>query len=119
MKPLTHANSSVKKYGGVVDDYLDIHTFLDLSKAGHAHVTHRAIFHNALGPFIVEMAFGYYITNSAGKQVSTRQLAEDHIIEDLGFIPTIEKWLKNLPVEPWMDRISQAKITKRNWKNYD
>lgn len=23
-------------------------------------------------------------------------------MEDCGFIPTIEKWLKDAPVEPWM-----------------
>ena len=36
------------------------------------------------------------------KLVSVRDVAEDHVKEDLGTIPTIERWLKNLPVEPWM-----------------
>ena len=28
-KPLIHARNSVKRYGGSVDDYLEIHNFMD------------------------------------------------------------------------------------------
>lgn len=36
------------------------------------------------------------------KEVCVRDIIEDHIIEDLGFIPDISRWLKKLPIEPWM-----------------
>lgn len=44
------------------------------------------------------------ITNSAGKQVPIRLLAEQHVIEDAGFIPTLEDYLGELPRKPWMYR---------------
>lgn len=115
MKPLTHAQISVKKYGGRIEDYMEIHTFFDTSKATLADVRHRAILHSAFGCFLVEKVFGPYIKNSDNKNISTRQLAEDHIVDDLGFIPTVEKWLKNLPLEPWMDgRAKKIRTFRKN-----
>jgi len=102
MKPLIHAKVSKKKYGGVVEDYLPIHDFIDSTKSALPDVRHRALLHSSFGIFLVERVFGTYITNSAGKQVSVRDLAEEHVIQDLGFIPTVEKWLGALPIEPWM-----------------
>lgn len=122
MKPLNHAKGSVKRYGGETDDYLEIHTFMDSSKITYADVRHRAILHNSFGPFIAEKVFGYYLTNSEGKKIPVRQIAEDHIVEDLGFIPSVEDWLKTMPRLPWMDVVSNAKHNKKNftwkeWKN--
>lgn len=102
MKPLLHARSSARKYGGEPDEYLAIHDFIDGSKAALPDVRHRAIFHSAFGCFVVEKVFGTYFVNSAGRQVSVRDIAEDHILEDLGFIPTLEKWFVNMPIERWM-----------------
>jgi hypothetical protein len=102
MKPLLHAKSSVRKYGGDVRDYLPIHDFIDSTKAAMPDVRHRAILHSAFGIFLVEKVFGTYITNAQGKDVSVRDLAEDHVIEDLGFIPTMEHYLKNMQIQPWM-----------------
>jgi hypothetical protein len=102
MKPLIHAKISVKKYGGVVEDYLPIHDFIDSSKVALPDVRHRAMLHSAWGIFLTEKIFGTYIVNSDNKQVSVRDLAEDHVIQDLGFIPTLEDWLKTMPIEGWM-----------------
>lgn len=102
MKPLIHAKVSVKKYGGRVEDYLPIHDFIDSSKASLPDVRHRAILHSSFGCFLVERIFGTYIKNADGKDVSVRDLAEEHIIQDLGFIPTVERWLETMPIEPWM-----------------
>lgn len=99
---MIHAERSAKKYGGSLYDYLPIHDFMDSSKAVLPDVRHRAIFHSAFGAFIVEKVFGTTITNVDGKVVSTRDIAEDHIIEDLGTIPTLEKWLSKMPIESWM-----------------
>ena len=102
MKPFLHAKLSVKKYGGKPEDYQAIHDFIDSSKASHPDVRHRAILHSSFGCFVVEKVFGTTITNSAGKQVCVRDIAEEHIMQDLGFIPTVEKYLNNMTIQPWM-----------------
>ena len=99
MKPLLHANISVKTHGGNVDDYLPIHNFIDSSKVAMPDMRHRAILHSAFGCFLVEQMFGTYIVNSAGKKISTRDIAEEHILQDLGFIPTMEHYLKNMQLQ--------------------
>jgi len=63
----------------------------------HAKSSVRAILHSAFGIFLVEKVFGTYITNSDGRRISVRELGEQHVIEDLGFISTMKKWLTNLP----------------------
>lgn len=110
MKPLIHAKVSVKRWGGLVEDYLPIHEFIDSSKIAMPDVRHRAVLHSSFGCYMAERIFGTYITNAAGKDVSVRDIAEEHIQEDLGFIPTIENWLEELPLKPWM---SGAKKRRR------
>lgn len=102
MKPYYHARLSVKKYGGEIEDYMDIHNFMDSSKSALADVRHRAIMHSSFGCYLVEQIFGVTIENSKSKVVNVRDLAEDHILEDLGFIPSLDKWLRNMRIEPWM-----------------
>lgn len=102
MKPLIHAKISRKRYGGKVEDYIPLHEFIDSSKIAYPDVKHRAILHSSFGCYMAVQVFGTYITNSDGKDVSIRDLAEDHIIDDLGFIPTVEKWLENMDFKPWM-----------------
>jgi len=114
MKPLIHAKMTVKKYGGKPEDYLAIHNFIDQTKMCMPDVRHRALLHSSFGCYMVEQMFGVYITNSEGKDVSTRDVAEEHIIQDLGFTPTVEKWLGNLPIETWM-----GGAVKRNVMSFD
>lgn len=103
MNTLYHAKSSVHKWGGHVDDYFPIHDFLDSTKASMPDVRHRAILHNAFGIFVVEKVFGHSITNADGRDVPVREIAERHVIEDLGFIPTVQDWLQcvSLKAVPW------------------
>jgi hypothetical protein len=102
MKPYIHAKSSAAKYGGEPEDYLVVHDLMDSSKAALPDVRHRALFHSAFGIFMVEKMLGTTLINSDGKQVSVRDIAEQHIMEDLGFIPTVETWFRNMKIEPWM-----------------
>jgi len=102
MKPLIHSKISVKRHGGTVEDYLPIHDFIDSTKSNMPDVRHRALLHSSFGCFVVEKVFGTYIVNSDGKDVSVRDIAEEHVIDDLGFIPTVERWLEKLPIETWM-----------------
>jgi len=112
MKPLLHANISVKAHGGVVEDYLPIHDFIDSSKQCMPDMRHRAVLHSAFGCYLAERVFGTYITNADGKRVSVRDIAEEHIIQDLGFIPTVEQYLNNLTFQEWMGGSRKRKNTK-------
>lgn len=99
-----HAQSSAKKFGGKVHDYLEIHDFLDSSKQTYADFRHRALLHNTFGIFICEKIFGHTITNSDGKQIPVRVIAEQHVREDHnGKIPTPQEWLQSIQMEPWMN----------------
>lgn len=102
MKPWLHAKVSVKKWGGKEEDYMPIHDFLDSSKACHADMRHRAILHSSFGCFIAERVFGTNITNSDGKLVSVRDVAEQHIIDDMGKIPNVSEYLDGMPLYDWL-----------------
>ena len=83
-----HAVSSARKFGGTASDYQPIHDWLDGSKVIIADFRHRTLRHHAEGCFAAECLFGTTITNSDGKQVPVRLVAEQHIREDLGRIPS-------------------------------
>lgn len=102
MKPWEHSISSSKKFGGSPSDYLKIHDWFDQTKSHVGNNCHRAILHNSFGVFLAEQMFGHVITNSENKQISVREIGEQHIFEDLGFIPTVSDYLENLQYQPWM-----------------
>lgn len=115
MKPYLHAQNSVKRYGGKVEDYLEIHDWFDSTKSAWADVRHRAVLHSTFGIYVAEQVFGHTLTNSDGKIVQVRDVAEDHVAEDFGGkIPTIEQWLKDLPIEAWMTGKGQAAFQERD-----
>jgi hypothetical protein len=100
--PLHHSISSQKKHGGTIEDYLPIHNWFDETKAHFPDMRHRALRHHSEGIFWCEEKFGTYITNSDGKMVPVRVIGEQHIIEDVGFIPTIADYLKEMNQTAWM-----------------
>ena len=105
-KPIYHAMSSVKRYGGVVEDYIEIHNLMDSSKSAIADNRHRALTHNSwFVGVIIEKIFGVTMTNSDGRIFSTRQIAEEHCLEDFNnrFIPSASDYLNNMEWEEWMD----------------
>lgn len=104
MNTLYHCKGSISKWGGTIEDYEPIHSFIDSTKAMMPDIRHRAILHSAFGCFMVEEKFGQYITNAEGRDVPVREIAERHIIEDLGFIPTVEDFLQCIPLRSaaWM-----------------
>lgn len=110
MNSYYHARVSAKKFGGVPEDYQPIHDFIDSSKSSVADVRHRAMLHSAWGIFLTEKVFGHTIPNSKGDQVPVRLIAEEHILEDLGFIPSMEHWLKNMRIETWMSGTRKRKV---------
>ena len=103
--PLKHSISSVKKWGGEIDDYISIHKKLDCSKKYFPDNRHRILTHNMFFIFeVIIPLFGDYIENSNGRKVSTKDICERHILEDyrMKFIPTLQDWLENLNLVSWM-----------------
>jgi hypothetical protein len=102
--PWHHAQRSARLYGGIAKDYLPIHQWFDESKAHMPDLRHRALRHHSEGIFLCEQLFGATLRNSAGKDVPVRQIGEQHIVDDLGWIPTLKDWLVHLTIQPWMRR---------------
>ena len=103
--PHFHALSSAKKFGGRPEDYIDIHQWLDATKETFADFRHRALRHHSQGIFECERVFGPTLTNSDGKMVPVRYVAEQHVKEDCGgLIPTVADWFRNIKREVWMSR---------------
>lgn len=123
-KPWIHALSSARKFGGKPEDYLPIHNLMDSSKATIADSRHRALTHNSwfVGT-VLELVFGTVFTNSDGKTVSTRDIGEQHVLEDFGqrFIPSAQDYLQEIEFKDWMlngkgSPPSFAKIAARKHK---
>jgi hypothetical protein len=108
--PYHHSISSVKKWGGTVKDYLPIHDWFDESKKIFADFRHRALRHHAEGIFLAETIFGSTITLSTGRILPTRWIGEQHVIEDLGRIPSFADWARTVRPEPWMGRTQKLDI---------
>lgn len=109
--PLFHARSSARRYGGKPEDYLAIHNWFDESKSYVGDVRHRALRHHAEGIFLCEKLFGVTVTNSDGREVPVRFIGEQHVIEDLGRIPSVSDWLSEMPMRAWMGPRSQLEVT--------
>lgn len=105
-KPYIHAQSSARKFGGIFEDYLEIHEFLDSSKAVIADNRHRALTHNSwFISVVIPRVFGeVFARKSDGAIVSSRDVAELHVLEDFRkrFIPSAHDFLSKIPFESWM-----------------
>jgi hypothetical protein len=103
--PYYHAKSSAKKFGGEASDYQHIHDWFDQTKSHLPDVRHRALLHSSFGIFLAEQVFGTVLTRkSDGRSVPIRAIGEQHVLEDMGRIPTVQDWFKNMPMEAWMAR---------------
>ena len=105
--PYHHALSSVRNWGGSIEDYLAVHVWFDGSKEILADFRHRALRHHAEGIFMSERLFGTTLTLASGRQIPTRWIGEQHVREDLGHIPSFADWARAIRPQPWMGR-SQA-----------
>jgi hypothetical protein len=103
-KPYIHSLSSARKFGGTPDDYIHIHTFLDSSKGVIADNRHRTLTHNSwFLSVVLERVFGITFVNSAGKTISTRDIGEQHVLEDMGCIPSGQDFLAEMEYKSWME----------------
>ena len=102
MNPVVHSQLSVKKRGGVIEDYLPIHSFLDCTKELCSDNRHR-IFHTHWGiSRVIIPIFGHTIINRDGKSINVKDLCEqDHILPDYRnrFIPTLADFIHALQIE--------------------
>ena len=96
--------SSVRRWGGTVEDYQRLHDWFDQSKSYMADFRHRALRHHAEGIFMLESIFGTTLTLSTGRVIPTRWVGEQHVKEDLGFIPSMQDWFKHIQPQVWMGR---------------
>lgn len=108
--PHHHALSSVKRWGGQVSDYMALHDFFDASKAHCADFRHRSLRHHSLGVYQLEEMFGKTITLSTGRVIPTRWVGEQHVTEDLGFIPTWADWCRAIQPQRWMTRSKKLSL---------
>lgn len=114
--PYYHAKSSAKKFGGQPEDYIALHEWFDQTKAHLADARHRAILHSSFGIYMAQQVFGEVIVRkSDGKPVPTRMLGEQHVLEDIGRIPTVQDWLGELPMRSWM--LKGAKALSKELEN--
>lgn len=138
-KPIVHAMSSSRRFGGKPEDYFPIHDLLDKSKGAmpdnrHRTLTHNSWFLSTILELIHMPEVGWHghnlIRPSDGKLVSVREIGEQHILEDFGgFIPTAQDYLGEMEMKLWMNsgargtvppshqKIEAKKIVKRssNW----
>jgi hypothetical protein len=92
--PEQHAVSSARKFGGIPEDYVEIHEWFDTTKAWVGHSKHRMFRHHSEGIFECEKIFGPYLLNSDNKKVYTRYIGEQHVKEDCnGYIPSAKEWV--------------------------
>lgn len=84
---------------------MPIQEFIDSSKKIIGDVRHRSIYHHTEGVWLVQRIFGVTLDVPKGDRivkVPTRLIAERHIQEDLGWLPSPADYIKGMPVERWM-----------------
>lgn len=104
-----HAVSAARKWGGKPEDYIEIEEFIDSSKKLIGDVRHRAVYHHTEGVWLCQQLFGRVLTvekkNGHGTvDVPVRLVAERHILEDLGWLPSPADYLKRIETKQndWM-----------------
>lgn len=106
MNSWLHAKSTAHKWGVEPEDVVHVHEFIDGTKKAFGDVRHRALLHNTFGVWLAQEVFGRVltVTRPSGKvvEIPVREIAEQHIIEDLGRIPTVGDWLENMDIKVWM-----------------
>jgi hypothetical protein len=66
--------------------------------------------HSSFGIFLCEQQFGLNIVNSDGRTVSVRDIGEQHVIDDMGRIPTIQDYLQEMPFYSWLGGTKKTKV---------
>lgn len=107
MNSWNHAVSAARKWGGSPEQYIEIEEFLDSSKSVIGDVRHRSVYHHTLGVWLCQQVFGRVIevpkSNGHGTvEIPVRMIAERHILEDLGWLPSPADYIQGMAIKPWM-----------------
>lgn len=107
MNSWNHAVSAARKWGGEPDTYVEIEEFIDSSKRIIGDVRHRSLYHHTEGIWLCQRIFGRVleIPRAVGDgviQVPVRLIAERHVLEDLGWLPSPADYIGGMPIKPWM-----------------
>jgi hypothetical protein len=105
-----HAKSSAHRYGGDPMDFLPIHQWIDGSKAFTCDFRHRSMRHHSEGVAMCVALFGPILTLSDGRRIPTRWIAEQHVKEDFGYIPSPVDWIRAIKPQIWMGRVPKLII---------
>jgi hypothetical protein len=100
-----HAVSAARKWGGTPRDYIEIEEFIDSSKEILGDVRHRSMYHHTAGVWLCQRVFGRVITvarEHGSVDVPVRLIAERHVIEDLGWLPSPADYIAGMPIAAWM-----------------
>jgi len=111
LNAVKHCQISVKRWGGVESDYLEIHNFIDHTKSLCADARHRILHTHWAVNHIVIPIFGHSLVNSEGKRVDVKDMCErDHLLVDYQnkFIPTLSDFVEAIP-----DREIDSNLKKR------
>lgn len=115
MNSWNHSVSAARRWGGSPADYIDIHEFIDSSKKIIGDVRHRSIYHHTLGVWLCQQVFGRILEipradGQGTKQVPVRLVAEQHILEDLGWLPSPADYINGMPIAAWMSGSKRKEV---------
>lgn len=105
MNSWNHAQSAARKWGGRPEDYIDVEEFIDSSKRIIGDVRHRSLYHHTEGVWLCQRIFGRVITiqrEHGTVDIPVRLIAERHILEDLGWLPSPADYINGMPIHTWM-----------------
>lgn len=108
-----HAQSCARKWGGSPENYLPIHEKIDSSKRIIGDARHRSLYHHTEGVWLMQEIFGKTLDITKGNQiiqVPVRLIAERHILEDLGWLPSPKDYIDGLPLKPWMSGAQRKEV---------
>ena len=100
-----HALSAARKWGGTPEDYIEVEEFIDSSKRLIGDVRHRSLYHHTEGVWLCQRIFGRTLAvqrENSTVQVPVRLVAERHVLEDLGWLPSPADYIGGMPIKTWM-----------------
>ena len=93
MRPFHHARASAARSGRDWREDLAIHEFIDSTKIAFADLRHRMILHSVdLGGELASRAFP--------RRPDAREIARNHVVEDLGEDRSLSDWLRHCQLVP-------------------
>lgn len=115
MKPFQHARITANAIGGTWRDYVALHTAFDRSKGAYGKMLHRSVLHSDLGIETVLRIMGSVIRLHDGTTVDAAAVGDQHVRDDLGFVPSVEEWVSAL-VMPTSLKSRMLSSAHRAWR---